>query len=79
MSARQGIRVLFEDGARIVYRLSGTGTEGATIRVYIESRETEPGRLGMETAEALRELVMTALSLAEIVKRTGWSEPTVIT
>lgn len=78
-STRQGIRVLFEDGARIVYRLSGTGTEGATIRVYIESRETETERLGMETAEALRDLVITALSLAEIVKRTGRSEPTVIT
>lgn len=78
-SAKQGIRVLFEDGARIVYRLSGTGTEGATIRVYIESRETAPIRLGMDTAEALRELVITALSLAEIVKRTERSEPTVIT
>jgi phosphoglucomutase len=78
-SARQGIRVLFADGARIVYRLSGTGTEGATIRVYIESRETAPERLGMETAVALRELVDVALGLAEIVARTGRTEPTVIT
>jgi len=78
-SAKQGIRVLFTDGARIVYRLSGTGTEGATIRVYIESRETVPERLGMETAVALRELVDVALGLAEIVARTGRTEPTVIT
>jgi phosphoglucomutase len=78
-STRQGIRVLFADGARIVYRLSGTGTEGATIRVYIESRETAPERLGMETAVALRELVDVALGLAEIVARTGRTEPTVIT
>ncbi|MCA2991329.1 alpha-D-glucose phosphate-specific phosphoglucomutase [Gemmatimonas sp.] len=78
-SAKQGIRVLFTDGARIVYRLSGTGTEGATIRVYIESRETVPERLGMETAVALRELVDVALGLAEIVATTGRTEPTVIT
>jgi phosphoglucomutase len=78
-SARQGIRVLFADGARIVYRLSGTGTEGATIRVYIESRETAPERLGMETAVALRSLVDVALGLAQIVERTGRAEPTVIT
>ena len=79
VSARQGIRVLFADGARIVYRLSGTGTEGATIRVYIESREVEADRLGMETAAALRDLVDVALRLAEIVARTGRAEPTVIT
>ena len=78
-SARQGIRVLFADGARIVYRLSGTGTEGATIRVYIESKEVAADRLSMETAEALRELVQTALGLAEIVVRTGREAPTVIT
>ncbi len=79
VSAKQGIRVLFEDGARIVYRLSGTGTEGATIRVYIESKETASERLSMETAEALRDLVETALALAEIVVRTGREAPTVIT
>jgi phosphoglucomutase len=78
-SAKQGIRVLFTDGARLVYRLSGTGTEGATIRVYIESRETAADRLGMETAVALRALVDVALGLAEIVARTGRTEPTVIT
>ena len=79
VSAKQGIRVLFEDGARIIYRLSGTGTEGATIRVYIESKEVAADRLSMETAEALRELVQTALALAEIVERTGREAPTVIT
>jgi phosphoglucomutase len=79
VSAKQGIRLLFDDGARIVYRLSGTGTEGATIRVYIEARETDAARLGMDTAEALRDLVETALAVSEIVERTGRSEPTVIT
>ncbi|WP_337169890.1 alpha-D-glucose phosphate-specific phosphoglucomutase [Gemmatimonas aurantiaca] len=79
VSARQGIRILFADGARIVFRLSGTGTEGATIRVYIEARETAPDRLGMATAEALAELVTTALAVSEMVKRTGRDAPTVIT
>lgn len=79
VSARQGIRILFADGARIVFRLSGTGTEGATIRVYIEARETAPDRLGMATAEALAELVTTALTVSEMVQRTGRDAPTVIT
>lgn len=79
ISAKQGIRLLFDDGARIIYRLSGTGTEGATIRVYVESRETDPARLGMETAEALASLVDTALAVAEIAARTGREAPTVIT
>jgi phosphoglucomutase len=79
VSAKQGIRVKFEDGARIVYRLSGTGTEGATVRVYIESRETAGDRLSMETADALATLVQTALELAEIEARTGRATPTVIT
>lgn len=78
-SARQGLRVLFADGARIVYRLSGTGTEGATIRVYIESRETDASRLGLEVAEALAPLVDAALSLSDLVARTGRDAPTVIT
>lgn len=79
VSARQGIRILFEDGARIVFRLSGTGTEGATIRVYIEARETALDRLGMATADALVELVTTALAVSEMVQRTGRDAPTVIT
>jgi phosphoglucomutase len=78
-SARQGLRVLFEDGARIVYRLSGTGTEGATIRVYIESRETDASRLGLKVADALAPLVDAALSLSDLMARTGRAAPTVIT
>ncbi|MDF1502238.1 alpha-D-glucose phosphate-specific phosphoglucomutase [Roseisolibacter sp. H3M3-2] len=78
-SERQGIRVLFADGSRIVYRLSGTGTEGATLRVYIESYEPDVARQSMDAQEALRPLVSAALSLAEVQARTGRSEPTVIT
>ena len=79
VSANQGIRVFFDDGARIVFRLSGTGTEGATIRLYIESRETDASRLGMDTAHALADLVTAALAMSELETRTGRTAPTVIT
>ena len=78
-SERQGIRVLFEDGSRIVYRLSGTGTEGATLRVYVESYEPDPSRHGLDPQQALRPLVEVALALAEVERRTGRAAPTVIT
>ena len=75
----QGIRVLFEDGARIVYRLSGTGTAGATLRVYIERYESDPSRQGLETQAALSPLIILSRSLAEIEARTGRGEASVIT
>jgi phosphoglucomutase len=75
----QGIRVMFEGGARIVYRLSGTGTVGATLRVYIEHYEPPSGKLDQETQAALADLIALSRSLAEIEKRTGRKEPTVIT
>jgi phosphoglucomutase len=79
VSERQGIRVLFDDGSRIVYRLSGTGTEGATLRIYVERYEGDAARQAQETQQALRPLVALALSLAEVEARTGRTEPTVIT
>ena len=75
----QGIRVMFEGGARIVYRLSGTGTVGATLRVYIEHYEPASGKLDQETQAALGPLIALSRSLAEIEKRTGRKAPTVIT
>ncbi len=78
-SARQGIRLGFEDGARIVYRLSGTGTEGATLRVYLEVYERDPKRLFLDTAEVMAPLVDIARDLAEIEQRTGRAAPDVIT
>jgi len=75
----QGLRVLFEDGARIVYRLSGTGTAGATLRVYIERYESDPSRHGLETQAALSRLIILSRALAEIEARTGRSEASVIT
>jgi len=76
-SAHQGIRVMFEDGSRIVYRLSGTGTAGATLRVYIERFEGD--KLDLDTGEALGDLVALSRSLADIPGHTGRMEPSVVT
>ncbi len=77
-SAHQGIRVMFDGGSRIVYRLSGTGTVGATLRVYLERYEPPSGDLGQETQAALADLIAISRSLAEIEKRTGRKDPSVI-
>ncbi len=79
VSVNQGIRIGFSDGSRIVYRLSGTGTEGATLRVYLEAFEPDPQKQARETAEVMQPLVGIATGLAEIESRTGRKEPTVIT
>ncbi len=79
VSTRQGIRIVFEDGSRIVYRLSGTGTEGATLRVYIERYEPDPARHDLDPQDALADLIDIAGELAEIEAWTGRTEPTVIT
>lgn len=79
VSQRQGIRIGFEDGSRIVFRLSGTGTVGATLRVYLESFEPDPTRQQMDPQMALANLIATANRLAEIETRTGRAAPDVIT
>jgi phosphoglucomutase len=79
VSENQGIRIGFTDGSRIVYRLSGTGTEGATLRVYLEAYEPDPEQQGRETAVVMQPLVAIATATAEIEARTGRQEPTVIT
>ena len=78
-STGQGIRLMFEDGARIVYRLSGTGTSGATLRVYIERYEPDASRHAVDTQEALAPLIALSRSLAQIEQYTGRAAPTVIT
>jgi phosphoglucomutase len=75
----QGIRILFEDGSRIVYRLSGTGTAGATLRVYMERFEPDAGKQGLETQAALADLIALSRQLGEIEQRTGRAAPSVIT
>jgi phosphoglucomutase len=76
-TSQQGIRIVFDDGSRVIYRLSGTGTAGATLRVYIEKYEATD--LGQETQAALADLIKFANELASITQRTGRTEPTVIT
>jgi phosphoglucomutase len=78
-SEHQGIRIGFVDGSRIVYRLSGTGTEGATLRIYLEAFEPDPSRQASATADVMKPMVALAGRLAEIESRTGRKEPTVIT
>ena len=78
-SANQGLRILFEDGSRIIFRLSGTGTAGATLRVYIESYVAGPDGLDRDPQDALKDLVQAALDISQIPSRTGRSAPTVIT
>jgi phosphoglucomutase len=79
ISAKQGVRIGFADGSRIVFRLSGTGTIGATLRVYLELYEAPDGNHDLETQSALADLVRLADQLAEIRQRTGRNTPSVIT
>ena len=77
-SDRQGVRILLDDGSRVVFRLSGTGTEGATMRVYLERYVADPAQHGVPTQEALAPLITLAESVATIVKMTGRERPDVI-
>lgn len=79
VSKNQGIRILFEGGSRVVFRLSGTGTSGATLRLYVERYEPDASRHGIETQEALADLIAAAEEVAEIKRHTGMDVPTVIT
>ncbi len=79
VSSNQGIRILFEGGSRVVFRLSGTGTSGATLRVYIERYEPDAAKHGIETQEALADLIAAAEEIAGIRAATGMDAPTVIT
>lgn len=78
-SANQGIRITFTGGSRIVFRLSGTGTEGATLRVYLERYEPADGDLDQDTGAALADLIFAADAFAGISRLTGRSAPDVIT
>ncbi len=79
VSRNQGVRILFEGGSRVVFRLSGTGTSGATLRVYIERFEPDPAQHDLATADALADLIAAAETLASIKERTGRAKPDVIT
>ncbi len=78
-SANQGVRVLFEGGSRVVFRLSGTGTEGATLRVYLERYEPVGGDIDRETPDMLADLITAADAIAGITRHTGRTAPDVVT
>jgi len=79
LSKNQGLRVCFEDGSRIVYRLSGTGTVGATLRIYIEQFTQDPSQFDVDPQIALAPLITIAEQFCEIKKKTGLTNPHVIT
>jgi len=79
VSQKQGVRLGFTDGSRIVFRLSGTGTSGATLRVYLESYEPNARDQGLDSQVALAELIRIADQVAQITSLTGMVKPTVIT
>jgi phosphoglucomutase len=78
-STHQGIRIIFKDGSRIVFRLSGTGTHGATVRVYMEKFETDLKLQNLDSQEALSDIIAIAEEIGNIKYLTGMDRPTVIT
>lgn len=79
VSTQQGVRLIFDDGARVIFRLSGTGTEGATLRLYLERYEANPGLQDMDVQQALADLAALADQVAGIAQRTGMRGPSVAT
>jgi phosphoglucomutase len=79
ISAHQGVRLMFQGGSRIVLRLSGTGTSGATLRVYLERYEPVGGTLDSEPSMMLADLAKALEALVGVTRHTGRSQPDVIT
>jgi len=79
VSENQGLRIGFTNGSRIIFRLSGTGTEGATLRIYLERYERDAARHGLDTQAVLGDLIGLAEALSEVKRRSGMDKPTVIT
>jgi phosphoglucomutase len=79
ISENQGVRVLFEDGSRVVFRLSGTGTQGATLRVYLERYEPASGEIDADTGAMLEQQIAAAQTIAGIERHTGRGLPDVVT
>ena len=79
VSSKQGVRIIFSDGSRIIFRLSGTGTEGATLRIYLEAYDADVSNHHLDAQVALAELVKIALQISELRQRTGREQATVIT
>jgi phosphoglucomutase len=79
VASKQGVRIVMTDGSRIVFRLSGTGTEGATIRLYLEKYEADPARHAIDPQQALAGLAAIAADVSQLKQRTGREHPTVVT
>ena len=79
VASKQGIRIVFSDGSRIIFRLSGTGSSGATIRLYIEQYEDDKSKMLLDAQEALKPIIETALEVSKLKEFTGREKPTVIT
>jgi len=79
VSENQGVRVLFEDGSRLIFRLSGTGTSGATVRLYLESYEADAEKQGLDAQDALADMIVAADEISGLKQLTGRDKPTVIT
>lgn len=79
VTKKQGIRIFFEDGSRIVFRLSGTGSSGATVRMYVDAYEQDKENYFKAAGEMLRPCILVALQISKLKEFTGRDEPTVIT
>jgi len=79
VSKNQGVRYVMSDGSRIVFRLSGTGVDGATVRLYLEKYEAPDGDLGQHAFDVIKPLAKIAMDVSKLTEYTGRTEPTVIT
>ncbi|MGC9163022.1 MAG: alpha-D-glucose phosphate-specific phosphoglucomutase [Thiomonas sp.] len=79
ISSKQGVRIILQSGSRVVFRLSGTGTEGATLRVYLERHESDPARFDLPVQQALAPLAALAEQVARVRHHTGLERPSVMT
>ena len=79
LTTKQGVRIIFSDGSRIIYRLSGTGSQGATIRLYVDCYESEKSKLRADAQQILKPLLEIALEVSKLKGFTGRDAPTVIT
>lgn len=77
--SKQGLRFKFQDGSRVVFRLSGTGAEGATVRIYAEKHETDEAKYDKDSRDALKPTIKAALSFSDLKRFTGRDNPTVVT
>lgn len=79
LTTKQGLRIIFSDGSRIIYRLSGTGSQGATIRLYVDCFESDSSKFRADAQQILKPLIDIALQVSKLKEYTGRDAPTVIT